>query len=179
MQILFSILYSLSCIILGLLILSAKDQKSIAVFLGISGLSIGLCVISSFEYANAILFSFAIFALLPVILLIAMLFITNDSAIKILFIFCASTAAFSIVIIPRLILGRTLVIPTPLILFYAPYFFLALQKRIQYAPKKTEITVIHKEASEADMLKQYKEILDAGKITAEEFDAKKKEILGL
>jgi predicted Zn-dependent peptidase len=34
-------------------------------------------------------------------------------------------------------------------------------------------------ASTADELKKYKELLDAGIITQEEFDAKKKQLLGL
>jgi hypothetical protein len=42
-------------------------------------------------------------------------------------------------------------------------------------------TVIHKEEklSSADELKKYKDLLDSGVITQEEFDAKKKQLLGL
>ena len=36
-----------------------------------------------------------------------------------------------------------------------------------------------KETSNADELKKYKELIDSGVITQEEFDAKKKELLGL
>lgn len=40
-------------------------------------------------------------------------------------------------------------------------------------------TTIHQEVSNADELKKYKELLDSGIITQEDFDAKKKQILGL
>ncbi len=43
---------------------------------------------------------------------------------------------------------------------------------------KTE-TVVKQETSNADELKKYKDLLDGGVITQEEFDAKKKQLLGL
>ena len=47
--------------------------------------------------------------------------------------------------------------------------------------KQTETTVIKQEIpqSNADELKKYKELLDSGVISQEEFDAKKKQLLGL
>lgn len=47
--------------------------------------------------------------------------------------------------------------------------------------KQAETTVIKQESpqSNADELKKYKELLDTGVITQEEFDAKKKQLLGL
>ncbi len=44
---------------------------------------------------------------------------------------------------------------------------------------KTETTTIIQNSDEADMLKKYKDLLDSGVITQEEFDAKKKQLLGL
>ena len=40
-------------------------------------------------------------------------------------------------------------------------------------------TVVKQDVSSADEIKKYKELLDAGIITQEEFDAKKKQLLGL
>ena len=47
--------------------------------------------------------------------------------------------------------------------------------------KQVETTVIKQEIpqSNADELKKYKELLDMGVISQEEFDAKKKQLLGL
>ena len=47
--------------------------------------------------------------------------------------------------------------------------------------KQAETTVIKQEIpqSNADELKKYKELLDSGVISQEEFDAKKKQLLGL
>ena len=39
--------------------------------------------------------------------------------------------------------------------------------------------VVEKQVSEADELSKYKALLDKGAITQEEFDAKKKQLLGL
>lgn len=58
----------------------------------------------------------------------------------------------------------------------------AVMKRSNIAfPKDESPTVItvHDSASNADELKKYKELLDSGVITQEEFDAKKKQLLGL
>jgi hypothetical protein len=41
------------------------------------------------------------------------------------------------------------------------------------------INNIQQTATNADELKKYKDLLDSGAITQEEFDAKKKELLGL
>ena len=48
-------------------------------------------------------------------------------------------------------------------------------------PSKKEKTVINniQDASNADELKKYKDLLESGAITQEEFDAKKKQLLGL
>lgn len=43
----------------------------------------------------------------------------------------------------------------------------------------TSTTIVHEAASAADELKKFKELLDMGVISQEEFDAKKKQILGL
>ena len=43
----------------------------------------------------------------------------------------------------------------------------------------TEQTIISTPLSNAEELKKYKDLLDAGIITQEEFDAKKKQLLGL
>ena len=45
--------------------------------------------------------------------------------------------------------------------------------------QKTESKTIEVKSSNADELKKYKELLDSGVITQEEFDAKKKQLLGL
>ena len=44
---------------------------------------------------------------------------------------------------------------------------------------KTTPVVSAPVTDEADQLKKYKDLLDAGAITQEEFDAKKKQLLGL
>lgn len=44
---------------------------------------------------------------------------------------------------------------------------------------KTSSTTIVQTSDEADQLKKYKDLLDSGVITQEEFDAKKKQLLGL
>ena len=50
---------------------------------------------------------------------------------------------------------------------------------ISYVYKPVETVAEKKPASIADELKEYKSLLDAGIITQEEFDAKKKQSLGL
>ena len=47
------------------------------------------------------------------------------------------------------------------------------------AYEKESTTVIQQEVSNADELKKYKDLFDSGVITEEEFNAKKKQILGL
>ena len=42
-----------------------------------------------------------------------------------------------------------------------------------------ENTTVVQNSDEADKLKKYKDLLDSGVITQEEFDAKKKQLLGL
>ena len=61
-------------------------------------------------------------------------------------------------------------------LFMIIIFFIVLQITVLKLPKEK---VIVKQASEADELGKYKELLDKGVITQEEFDAKKKQLLGL
>ncbi len=45
--------------------------------------------------------------------------------------------------------------------------------------QKTEDRTVEVKSSNADELKKYKELLDDGVITQDEFDAKKKQLLGL
>ena len=52
-----------------------------------------------------------------------------------------------------------------------------IKKKIREAKNPTATVVVA--ASSADELKKFKELLDAGIITQEEFDAKKKELLGI
>ena len=52
------------------------------------------------------------------------------------------------------------------------------QQIAQRNNNKGNVTVVNS-ASNADELKKYKDLLDAGIITQEEFDAKKKQLLGL
>ena len=60
---------------------------------------------------------------------------------------------------------------------------LAIMKRSKYVVNSNEntpiINNIKVDTSDADELKKYKELLDQGVITQEEFDAKKKQLLGL
>ncbi len=42
-----------------------------------------------------------------------------------------------------------------------------------------EVKIVNSNSTDADELKKYKDLLDSGAITQEEFDAKKKELLGL
>jgi predicted Zn-dependent peptidase len=53
------------------------------------------------------------------------------------------------------------------------------QKVDEAKKQKTAPVVVAGTVSNADELKKYKELLDAGIITQEEFDAKKKQLLGL
>ena len=50
---------------------------------------------------------------------------------------------------------------------------------IKRQEKSCATTTIHQETSNADELKKFKDLLDSGVITQEEFDAKKKQLLGL
>ena len=50
---------------------------------------------------------------------------------------------------------------------------------LKIAQTKTGATIIQQTASPAEELKKMKELLDMGVITQEEFDAKKKQLLGL
>lgn len=54
-----------------------------------------------------------------------------------------------------------------------------LIERQQEKEKPTATTTISQQSDEADQLKKYKELLDGGVISQEEFDAKKKQLLGL
>lgn len=53
------------------------------------------------------------------------------------------------------------------------------QKIREYKTNKNGSTTVIQQTSAADELKKYKELLDLGIITQEEFDAKKKQLLGL
>ncbi len=46
-------------------------------------------------------------------------------------------------------------------------------------PQRSEASAVSSSTNEAEQLKRFKDLLDSGIITQEEFDAKKKEILGL
>lgn len=67
------------------------------------------------------------------------------------------------------------------------FFFLAKREAIANEIRnllikrqdKTAATTIQQEQSHADELKKYKDLLDSGIISQEEFDAKKKQLLGL
>lgn len=56
---------------------------------------------------------------------------------------------------------------------------LAERQRREKTPVETTVNQTIVETSNADELKKFKELLDMGAITQEEFDAKKKELLGL
>jgi len=45
--------------------------------------------------------------------------------------------------------------------------------------QKGKTTIVSEKSDSVDEIKKYKELLDSGIITQEEFDAKKKELLGL
>ena len=58
--------------------------------------------------------------------------------------------------------------------------YIIMQDRINtICTTKVEVEKEKTENSSIDQLKQYKELLDDGVITQEEFDAKKKQLLGL
>ncbi|MBQ2940785.1 MAG: SHOCT domain-containing protein [Clostridia bacterium] len=52
-------------------------------------------------------------------------------------------------------------------------------QRQEDAKKQIVSSPVAESTSNADELKKYKELLDSGVITQEEFDAKKKQLLGL
>lgn len=54
-----------------------------------------------------------------------------------------------------------------------------IQNRLRAAKTKSDKSANIQQISSADELKKFKELLDSGIITQEEFDAKKKQILGL
>ena len=54
-----------------------------------------------------------------------------------------------------------------------------VKKRVDEFKRSSGKPVIQQTASSADELKKFKELLDSGVITQEEFDAKKKQLLGL
>lgn len=54
-----------------------------------------------------------------------------------------------------------------------------LQERIKEAKQAPSLQVVESQTSDADELLKFKQLLDAGVISQEEFDAKKKQILGL
>lgn len=57
---------------------------------------------------------------------------------------------------------------------------LLIERQSENKKEKTSVTHITQEAqSSADELRKYKELLDCGVITQEEFDAKKKQLLGI
>ena len=56
--------------------------------------------------------------------------------------------------------------------------YIQLPMNIEETTKIHKVEIV-KEASTADELKKYKELLDSGVITQEEFEEKKKQLLGL
>ena len=54
-----------------------------------------------------------------------------------------------------------------------------IRSRIAYYKNAKNAPVVVASASNADELKKFKELLDLGIISQEEFDAKKKQLLGL
>ena len=54
-----------------------------------------------------------------------------------------------------------------------------MSKRIKEEPQTSTSIVTTSKTSNADELKKYKDLLDSGVITQEEFEAKKKQLLGL
>ncbi len=54
-----------------------------------------------------------------------------------------------------------------------------LQERIKEAKQAPLLQVVESQTSDAEELLKFKQLLDAGVISQEEFDAKKKQILGL
>lgn len=59
-------------------------------------------------------------------------------------------------------------------------FSVLKRSNIAFPKQEQTVTVIEKtSSSQADELKKYKELLDSGVISQEEFDAKKKQLLGL
>ena len=62
-------------------------------------------------------------------------------------------------------------------LFGCFFFLIALILSIVLTDKKAEKKAMS--SSDADALSKYKELLDAGAITQEEFDQKKKQLLGI
>lgn len=54
-----------------------------------------------------------------------------------------------------------------------------IQERIKESKHVNSAPIVQNQASDADELLKFKQLLDAGVITQEEFDAKKKQILGL
>ena len=66
---------------------------------------------------------------------------------------------------------------------YAKTVFMTIKEAMtayhNAAPDEQGTTVIQQQASAADEIKKFKDLLDAGVISQEEFDAKKKQLLGL
>lgn len=68
------------------------------------------------------------------------------------------------------------------LLFSIIILFLSFIKKSNFVvPKEAAVTqvTINNNSTSADELKKYKDLLDDGAITQEEFEAKKKELLGL
>lgn len=73
--------------------------------------------------------------------------------------------------------GTTPFLPVSIIMLIV--IILSFVKRSKSFNPKTTVSVEVANKSEADELKKFKELLDTGVITQEEFDTKKKELLGL
>ena len=106
----------------------------------------------------------AVHVVLPILFIVIWFFFYN----------AAYEPGYDITIYP---LGRSLSI-----ILVAVIVFLAVLKRSNFVfPKESSPTVITNQAnaSNADELKKYKDLLDNGVISQEEFDAKKKQLLKL
>ena len=73
--------------------------------------------------------------------------------------------------------GNTPIVPVAVVMGIV--IIISFIKRSKSFNPETKVTVEVSNKSEADELKKFKELLDSGVITQEEFDAKKKELLGL
>ncbi len=73
--------------------------------------------------------------------------------------------------------GNTPIVPVAVVMGIV--IIISFIKRSKSFNPETKVTVEVSNKSEADELKKFKELLDSGVITQEEFDAKKKELLNL
>ena len=100
------------------------------------------------------------------------------------YIFCGAIAVFGLYMLPSMIARKNGHESTTAIV-WLNYFFgatiIVYIILIIWASKKptNPVVVMQQTTSDADDLKKYKELLDSGAITQEEYDAKKKQILNI